>query len=83
MWQKLLFTVLPRQDIRLFTVKPTTFLPISLKLHKPENKKILRLFGEADLFVIDDLFLRKRIPDNAADDLLDIILTRYGKRKAH
>ncbi len=47
-----------------------------------KTKKILRLFGETDLFVIDDLFLRKRVPDNAADDLLDIILTRYGKRKS-
>jgi len=47
-----------------------------------KTKKILRLFGEADLLVIDDLFLRKRVPDDAADDLLDIILTRYGKRKS-
>jgi len=47
-----------------------------------KTKKILKLFGETDLLVIDDLFLRKRVPDNAADDLLDIILTRYSKRKS-
>ena len=47
-----------------------------------KTKKILKFFSETDLLVIDDLFLRKRVPDNAADDLLDIILTRYSKRKS-
>jgi len=47
-----------------------------------KTKKILKLFTETDLLVIDDLFLRKRVPDNAADDLLDIILARYSKRKS-
>jgi DNA replication protein DnaC len=47
-----------------------------------KTKKVLKLFCETDLLVIDDLFLRKRVPDNAADDLLDIILTRYSKRKS-
>ena len=41
-----------------------------------------RVFSEADLLIIDDLFLRKKIPENAADDLLDIILNRYSKRKS-
>jgi DNA replication protein DnaC len=45
-------------------------------------KKINKLFSEADLLVIDDLFLRKKMPDQAADDLLDIILTRYSARKS-
>ncbi len=40
------------------------------------------MFSEADLLVIDDLFLRKKMPDQAADDLLDIILTRYSARKS-
>ena len=31
---------------------------------------------------IDDLFLRKKIPDNEVDDLLDIILNQYSKRKS-
>jgi DNA replication protein DnaC len=47
-----------------------------------KRKKINKLFSEADLLIIDDLFLRKKIPDNAADDLLDIILNRYSKRKS-
>ncbi len=46
------------------------------------RKKINKLFSDCDLLVIDDLFLRKKIPDNAADDLLDIILNRYSKRKS-
>ncbi len=46
-----------------------------------KRKKVNKLFSEADLLIIDDLFLRKKIPDNAADDLLDIILNRYSKRK--
>jgi DNA replication protein DnaC len=46
------------------------------------TKKVNKLFSEADLLVIDDLFLRKKMPDQAADDLLDIILTRYSSRKS-
>ena len=40
------------------------------------------MFSEADLLVIDDLFLRKKMPADAADCLLDIILNRYSKRKS-
>ena len=47
-----------------------------------KKKKITKLFSEADLLIIDDLFLRKRVPEDAADDLLDIILNRYSKRKS-
>lgn len=46
------------------------------------RKKKLDLFSEADLLVIDDLFLRKKLPADAADDLQEIILCRYGKRKS-
>ena len=34
------------------------------------------------MLIIDDLFLRKRVPEHTADDLLDIILNRYSKRKS-
>jgi len=34
------------------------------------------------VLVIDDLFLRKKMPEQAADDLLDIILTRYSCRRS-
>lgn len=47
-----------------------------------KRRKINKLFSESDLLIIDDLFLRKRIPENAADDLLDIILNRYSKSKS-
>jgi DNA replication protein DnaC len=43
---------------------------------------VTKLFSESDLLVIDDLFLRKKVPDQAADDLLEIILNRYGLRKS-
>jgi DNA replication protein DnaC len=46
------------------------------------RKKINKLFSEADLLIIDDLFLRKKVPEQAADDLLDIILNRYSSRKS-
>jgi DNA replication protein DnaC len=46
------------------------------------RKKVTKHFCEADLFVIDDLFLRKKAPEQAADDLLDIILNRYSSRKS-
>jgi DNA replication protein DnaC len=32
--------------------------------------------------VIDDLFLRKKVPEPAADDLLEIILNRYSSKKS-
>jgi DNA replication protein DnaC len=46
------------------------------------RKKVTRLFSETDLLVIDDLFLRKKVPEQAADDLLDIIVNRYSSRKS-
>ena len=46
------------------------------------RKKVTKLFSESDLLVIDDLFLRKNVPKQAADDLLEIILNRYTSRKS-
>jgi DNA replication protein DnaC len=46
------------------------------------RKKLTKMLSETDLLVIDDLFLRKKIPEPAADDLLEIILTRYSSRKS-
>ena len=46
------------------------------------RKKLFKLFCGADLLVIDDLFLKKRLPQTAADDLLDVILERYRQRKS-
>ena len=46
------------------------------------QKKILKLFTQADLLIIDDLFLRKKMPKDAADYLLDIIINRYSGRKS-
>lgn len=44
--------------------------------------KKAKLFAEADLVVIDDLFLRKKMPEDAADDLQEIIMNRYAQRKS-
>ncbi len=41
-----------------------------------------RLFSETDLLIIDDLFLRKNVPKQASDDLLEIILNRFTSRKS-
>jgi len=41
-----------------------------------------KLFSETDLLIIDDLFLLKNMPEQAADDLLDIIMNRYSSRKS-
>jgi DNA replication protein DnaC len=46
------------------------------------RKKVNKLFSETDLLVIDDLFLRKKMSEQAADDLLDIILNRYSSGKS-
>ena len=46
------------------------------------RKKLTKILSETDLLVIDDLFLRKKVPDQSADDLLDIILNRYAARKS-
>lgn len=47
-----------------------------------KRKKLLKFFCDCDLLVIDDLFLKKRLPETAADDLLDVILERYRRRKS-
>lgn len=46
------------------------------------RNKLLKFFCGADLLVIDDLFLQKRLPQTAAEDLLDVILDRYRHRKS-
>ena len=46
------------------------------------RKKKMKLFSEADLVVIDDLFLRKKLPEDAADDLQEIVMNRYTARKS-
>lgn len=46
------------------------------------RKKKIKLFSEADLVVIDDLFLRKKLPEEAADDLQEIVMNRYAARKS-
>ena len=46
------------------------------------RKKLVRLFSEADLLVIDDLFLRKKQRPDAADELQEIIMNRYAARKS-
>jgi DNA replication protein DnaC len=43
--------------------------------------KLLRTLSEADLVVLDDLFLRK-LPADAGDELQEIILNRYKLRKS-
>ena len=46
------------------------------------RQKKVKLFSEADLVVIDDLFLRKKLPEDAADDLQEIIMNRYAAKKS-
>ncbi len=46
------------------------------------KKRVYKMFTEADLLVIDDLFLRKKMPADAADYLLDIIMERYSTKKS-
>lgn len=41
-------------------------------------KKLALQIGSADLVVIDDLFLRK-LPVDAGDDLIEIVMNRYEK----
>lgn len=43
------------------------------------RKKMMQALADADLLIIDDLFLRK-LPRDAGDDLLEIIMNRYEKR---
>jgi len=40
------------------------------------KKRLFKTFSVADLLIIDDLFLRKKMPEDAADYLLDIIIER-------
>lgn len=69
------YSVLHREAHLLF---PELFEAAQLGLR---SKKI-KLFSEADLLVIDDLFLRKKMPEEAADDLQEIVMNRYAGRKS-
>lgn len=46
------------------------------------RQKKIKLLSDADLVIIDDLFLCKKIPEDAADDLQEIIMNRYKARKS-
>ncbi|NWG75323.1 MAG: ATP-binding protein [Rubrivivax sp.] len=69
------FTVAYREE-------QTFFEDIFAASQTGKRKKLHKVLSETDLLVIDDLFLRKRVPDHVADDLMDTILERYGKRKS-
>jgi len=69
------YRVLYREAHRLF---PEIFEATQLGMRQKKSK----LFSEADLVVIDDLFLRKKMPEDAADDLQEIIMNRYAQRKS-
>jgi DNA replication protein DnaC len=69
------YRVLYRQAHLLF---PELFEASQFGLRKKKMKLIL----EADLVVIDDLFLRKKLPEDAADDLQEIVMNRYAARKS-
>jgi DNA replication protein DnaC len=44
-----------------------------------ERRKFRTLLDKTELLVIDDLFLRK-LPASAADELADVLMSRYEKR---
>jgi DNA replication protein DnaC len=69
------YRVLYREAHLLF---PELFEATQVGLRQKKSK----LFAEADLVVIDDLFLRKKMPEDAADDLQEIIMNRYASRKS-
>lgn len=46
------------------------------------RQKKIKLLSEVDLVVIDDLFLCKKLPEDAADDLQEIVMNRYKARKS-
>ena len=69
------YRVLYREAHLLF---PELFEATQLGIRQKKSK----LFSEADLVVIGDLFLRKKLPEDAADDLQEIIMNRYTARKS-
>lgn len=69
------YRVFYREAQKLFT---DLFEATQLK----ERAKKMKLILDADLLVIDDLFLAKKIPADAADDLQEIVVNRYKARKS-
>ena len=55
------------------------FQEITEATHLGTRKKVMLTLAEAELLIIDDLFLRK-LPRDAGDDLLEIIMNRYEKK---
>lgn len=73
----------PCSSLSRITLKTKkTFILCSYYGRRLRGRALNKLFSETDLMVIDDLFLRKKVPEQAADDLLDIILNRYASRKS-
>lgn len=68
------FTVCYRQE--------QAFFEDLFAAHQTGKQKLSKPLACSELLVIDDLFLRKRVPQHAADDLLDIILERYAKKRS-
>jgi DNA replication protein DnaC len=53
----------------------------SSEMNGSDRKRMLKAFSEADLFVIDDLFLRK-LPPNAVEEIQEVIFVRYRKHRS-
>lgn len=69
------YKIIYREAHKLFE---ELFEATQLKNRKRVHQNMVR----ADLLIIDDLFLRKRVPVDAADNLQEIIMDRYSAKKS-
>jgi DNA replication protein DnaC len=71
-----------RTGLHVYYTEADELLAALVQAPPAEKKKLLKPLLDADLLVLDDLFMARRIPQDAADQLQSIVHKRYKLRRS-
>jgi DNA replication protein DnaC len=71
-----------RTGLHVYYVEADELLAALVQASPAERKKLLKPVIDADLLVLDDLFMARRIAQDAADQLQSIVHKRYKLRRS-
>ena len=71
-----------RAGLRVLYTEADALLGALVQTSAPEKRKLTKLALDADLLVLDDLFMARRIAQESADELQSLVHKRYKLRRS-
>ncbi len=71
-----------RAALRVLYTEADEVLGALVQAAAPEKRKLVKLALDADLLVLDDLFMARRIAQESADELQSMVHKRYKQRRS-